>query len=102
MTTESTERTYDFDLLAGSQDAWNRSGGLRVVYGNMYEAIRRGCLEGATLELGSGIGVSKAFFENLVTSDVAKTPYVDRAMSAYAIELGEAGAWANCRKRLNR
>jgi SAM-dependent methyltransferase len=95
MTTESAEQTYDLELLAGSQKAWERSDGLRAVYGNMYEAIRSRCVEGATLELGAGIGVSRAFFKDLVTSDVVKTPYVDRAMSAYAIEAGEAGAWAN-------
>jgi SAM-dependent methyltransferase len=87
--------TYDLSLLTDSQAAWDRSEGLRFVYRKIYEAIRRRCVEGATLELGSGIGVSKPFFEDLVTSDIAKTPYVDRAMSAYAIEFGEAGAWAN-------
>ena len=96
MTTETTKVTYDLDLLAGSQAAWDRSEVLRFVYGEIYRGIRLRCAEGAILEIGSGIGVSKGFFENLETSDIVKTPYVDRAMSAYAIEPdGQSGAWAN-------
>ena len=96
MTTEFAEQTYDLDLLSGSQDAWDRSEGLRFVYGEIYRGIRARCsTDGAMLEIGSGIGVSKAFFDNLVTSDVVKTPYVDRAISAYEIEPDVGGAWAN-------
>ena len=95
MTKESTEVTYDLDLLAGSQMAWDRSEGLRFVYKGIYRGIRARCTDGATLEIGSGIGVGKAFFENLVTSDIVKTPYVDRAISAYEIEPDAGGAWAN-------
>lgn len=95
MTKESTEVTYDLDLLAGSQTAWDRSEGLRFVYEGIYRGIRARCTDGATLEIGSGIGAGKAFFENLVTSDIVKTPYVDRAISAYAIEPDAGGAWAN-------
>jgi SAM-dependent methyltransferase len=96
MTKERKEVTYDLDLFAGSQTAWDRSQGLRFVYGEIYAGIRRRCTEGSTLEIGSGIGAGKAFFEHLVTSDIVKTPYVDRAMSAYAIEPDEErGAWAN-------
>ena len=39
--------------------------------------------------------MSAAFFKNLVTSDVVKTPYVDRAVSAYAIETDTEQEWAN-------
>ena len=89
------EVTYDLDLLSDSQAAWDRSEGLRFVYERIYRGIRAHCTDGATLEIGSGIGVGKAFFENLVTSDVVKTPYVDRAISAYEIEPDAGGAWAN-------
>jgi hypothetical protein len=96
MTKELKEVTYDLDLFAGSQAAWDRSEGLRFVYGEIYAGIRRRCTEGSTLEIGSGIGAGKAFFEHLVTSDMVKTPYVDRAMSAYAIKPDREGvAWAN-------
>jgi SAM-dependent methyltransferase len=87
--------TYDLNLLSDSLSAWERSPGLRCVYADIYRGIRARCTDGGTLEIGSGIGVGKAFFENLVTSDVVKTSYVDRAISAYEIEPDAGGAWAN-------
>ena len=89
------ELTYDLRLLSDSLSAWQRSAGLRAVYAKLYQAIRSRCVEGRSLELGAGIGVSKLFFDDVVTSDVAQTPYVDCAMSAYAIASSEGGAWAN-------
>ncbi|MFQ3241210.1 MAG: SAM-dependent methyltransferase [Lentimonas sp.] len=89
------EMTYDLNLLAGSRAAWDRSQGLRFIYGEMYQDIRLRCIEGSILEPGSGIGVGKPFFDDLVTSDVVETPDVARAMSADAIESDGAGAWAN-------
>lgn len=77
--------TYDLNLLKQSRDAWDRSEGLRFVYGHLYDEVKRRAPSIAVLEIGAGIGVGKTYFENLVTSDVVKTRYVDRAMSAYDI-----------------
>ena len=96
MPVDSTRPTYDLSLLDGSQSAWERSSGLRYLYGAFYGAIAKECCEGATLELGSGIGVSKEFIPGVITSDLVKTRYVDRAMSAYAIAKQEGGeGWSN-------
>jgi SAM-dependent methyltransferase len=40
---------------------------------------------GSILEIGSGIGMARAYFPGLVTSDVAPTKFVDLAVSAYAV-----------------
>jgi len=52
-------------------------------------------VEGPTLEIGSGIGVSRDYIKEVVTSDVVQTPYVDRQMSAYSITPPDSGSWAN-------
>jgi hypothetical protein len=93
----SEDITYDLDLLKQSEAAWRRSAGLRLMYGRLYRAVRERCPEGPVLEIGSGIAAGREFFDGLelVTSDVARTPYVDRAMSAYAVEPPEGGGgWA--------
>ncbi|CAA6691129.1 MULTISPECIES: methyltransferase domain-containing protein [unclassified Lentimonas] len=95
MSESSQETTYNIDLLSGSQAAWDRSAGLRLVYGEMYHAVCRRCSEGSILEIGAGIGVGKAFIHHLVTSDVVQTPYVERAMSAYRVEPNGGQPWDN-------
>ncbi len=86
MTDKVSDITYDLDLLEASRTAWERSDGLRFIYGDLYGDVQRNCLEGSVLEIGSGIAVSREFIKNVYTTDVAKTDYVDQAMSAYAIE----------------
>jgi len=93
-TAKSGEVTYDLALLEKSAAKWRRSPGLRAVYGDILNEVAKALRPGRTLELGSGIGLAREFIPELTTSDIVKTPYVDRAVSAYALE--EAGErWAN-------
>ncbi len=90
--------TYDLDLLDESARSWKSSLGLRCIYQDLYFAIRSECLQyadGLNLEIGSGIGVSREFISNVVTSDIVKTPYVDCAMSAYEITPCDGQLWVN-------
>lgn len=77
------EATYDLGLLEQSAAKWRRSPALRLVYGDIYRAVATRLAPGRSLEVGAGIGVAKEFLPDLVTSDIVKTPYVDRAVSAY-------------------
>lgn len=86
------EITYDLELLERSQAKWRSSPALRAVYGAMLEEMRRELLPGRTLELGSGIGLATEFIPDLVTSDIVRTRFVERAVSAY--EIPREG-WAN-------
>lgn len=86
------EITYDLGLLAQSMSKWRESAALRTVYQDIFRAMAARCAPGRTLELGAGIGVAKESIPDLVTSDLVKTDYVDRAASAYAIP---AEDWAN-------
>lgn len=89
------EITYDLSLLEQSEAKWKQSSGLRLVYGDIYKRIAKELPDGPSLELGSGIGNCKEFIENLVTSDIVKTPYVDRAEDCYAISESPFGeGWA--------
>jgi SAM-dependent methyltransferase len=88
------ELTYDLSLLDQSAATWRKSSGLRLVYRSLYEEVARNCAGERLLELGAGIGASREFLPNVMTTDLQKTKYVDHAMSAYAIEAPEAGeAW---------
>jgi hypothetical protein len=87
-----TEITYDLSLLDESSRAWQQSEALRLFYGDLYSEIGRHCVGSSLLEIGSGIGVSSDFIKHVTTTDLVKTKYVDRAMSAYAIEPTESGS----------
>lgn len=84
--------TYDVRLLAGSEAKWRRSAALRAFYAHVFAGMRRELAPGKTLELGSGIGVAREHLPDLTTSDVVKTGYADRIVSAYAIP---AESWGN-------
>ena len=86
------EQTYDLSHLERSHAKWRDSAALRAVYQDIFAAMRAACVPGPTLELGSGIGVSREFYPDWVASDVVATPYVDRAVSAYEIP---AKQWGN-------
>lgn len=86
------EITYDLKLLEQSQLKWQRSSALRAVYNNIFAAMAAECGKGRSLELGSGIGVAPEIIPDLVTSDLVKTRYVERAVSAYEIPPEQ---WAN-------
>lgn len=86
------EVTYDLNLLQQSRAKWRESAALRAVYHNIFRDMAAQCVKGESLELGSGIGVATEVIPDLVTSDLLKTEFVDRAVSAYDIP---AENWAN-------
>lgn len=88
--------TYNLKLLEESARAWRSNPGLRCVYRALYATMREACKGGRILEVGSGIGVSRDSFEEITTTDIVQTPYVDRAMSAYELEPMSADAlWSD-------
>jgi SAM-dependent methyltransferase len=79
--------TYDLRLLDASAAAWERSPALRAWYGELWAELAAASGAGSCrLEVGSGIGRARHFVPGLVTSDVVATPYVERAISAYAVD----------------
>lgn len=92
MSNSNVLQTYDLSLLNRSVEKWRNSAALRAVYANIFGEIRTHLVSGSILEIGSGIGVARAYFPGLVTSDIVATEFVDRAVSAYAIP---AEQWNN-------
>lgn len=86
--------TYDLKLLEQSRAKWDRSPAVRSFYSDVFTAMMSWRVPGPTLDLGSGIGVMKDFYPDVETSDIAMTPYVDRAVSCY--EISSTGRnWSN-------
>ena len=86
--------TYPLERLDQSNSKWERSPGLRAVYGEWYRRIQDQMVQGRALELGSGIGKAGMFISGLCTSDVRKTRFVEREVDAYRIRQ-QAGVWRN-------
>lgn len=82
----ATDETYDLGLLEQSVAKWRQSEALRVVYGAIFGEMLSWARPGPVLDIGSGIGTIREFGGEVVTSDVAKTPYVDMAVNAYELE----------------
>ena len=70
------------------------SAAVRLFYGDIFHEIMEAARPGPTLELGSGIGVIKEFYPEVVTSDIAVTPFVDLPVSCYEIA-ALARRWRN-------
>ena len=88
------EQTYNLDLLSASYQKWNKSPGLKLVYGRIYSKIGQCLVPGQILELGSGIGIGKEFIPSMITRDITKTAYVEKEISCYEINK-EPESWSN-------
>jgi SAM-dependent methyltransferase len=70
---------------------------IREIYRGFYREIAarlRSDLEGATVELGSGMGNIKEVIPECVTTDIFPNPWLDRRENAYALTIRD-GAVAN-------
>ncbi len=90
--TQPNQATYDLSLLESSAEKWDQSPGLRTVYRSIFNQMELAAVGTRWLELGSGAGFFKRCCQNVVTSDIQKTRFVDKAVSAYAIE-GAPETW---------
>ena len=84
------------DSLLEHERAWNQRPLLRRIYREWFALLtsRLSDVDGATIELGSGIGQLRAFVPELVTTDVEATPWAERVVDAEALPY-EDGALAN-------
>jgi hypothetical protein len=70
-----------------NREVWQRKDLLRQAYAVLYRLIcaQLSPIEGATVELGSGIGAIKEFLPNCITTDIFPNPWLDRVENAYAL-----------------
>lgn len=84
------------DALREHERAWNERPLLRRIYREWFAllASRVAHVDGATIELGSGIGRLREHVPDLVTTDVEPTPWADRVVDAARLPYGD-GELAN-------
>lgn len=93
---QQTEKTFDLGLLNEHREKWKNSPGLRACYASLYREMmdHAATVPGRVLEIGSGGGFIRDFFPEVVTSDLSRSPAIDREASAYDLQaLGES--WAS-------
>jgi hypothetical protein len=87
----SIERHLQEMLL--NRESWDKKPVLQRVYGSFYNQIASHLVdpaEGPVVELGSGIGVSKNFIPNCITTDIFPNPWLDRVENAYELNFGDS------------
>ena len=78
-------------ILHNRREIWNKKTNLRVCYKNWLKIIKPFVVEGETLEVGAGTGLTKDIWEGeIITSDILETPWVDKILDAQDIDLPES------------
>ena len=72
MTTVSAEKK-----LRNHAQRWRSKRGLRLIYQELFRAVRNECVEGSTLEVGGGFGSLKEEWKSLVSVDIVRMPNLD-------------------------
>jgi len=70
--------------------AWERKPALRGVYGDYYRRIGEAAVAGRTLEVGGGPGNLKQVLEDVVTTDIEHSPWIDSVADAQQLPFGDA------------
>ena len=73
------------EVLAEHRAIWKTKPVLRAVYSNYYRKIISWCQEGKSLEIGGGSGNLKKFAADVVSTDVAKTSWLDAVADAQTL-----------------
>ncbi len=82
------------DRLIERHGAWTAKPGLRAVYGDMFARMQQWMLEGQTLEVGGGSGLSHDFLPGVLSTDVLPSPWIDVAADCHALPFSD-GAFVN-------
>ncbi len=67
---------------------WNKKALLQKIYADYYNLIKQYIkpeIPGQIIEIGSGIGASKKFINEIITTDLFPNPWIDIVCSAYNI-----------------
>ncbi len=73
---------------------WSGKPVLREIYGDYYRRIGGACVPGRTLEIGGGSGNMKQFAEDVVSTDIVASPWLDAVCDAQALPFAD-GSFAN-------
>src|SRR4051794_21298001 len=70
------------DALIGYRGIWEQKPVLRMVYNDIFERIANSVVDGATLELGGGIGNLREKISSLISSDIQFAPWLNLVADA--------------------
>jgi SAM-dependent methyltransferase len=73
------------ELLAQHRVIWETKPALRVVYTNYYQKINFWSRKGRSLEIGGGSGNLKEFATDVISTDIASTPWLDAVADAQSL-----------------
>jgi SAM-dependent methyltransferase len=76
-----------YETLYEHRAAWNRRPLIREIYASWYARIARelSSVDGATVELGCGIGTLKEFVPGITATDVLESPWADERVDAHEL-----------------
>jgi hypothetical protein len=76
-----------------NRESWEKKPVLQRIYGSFYKEIAGHLVcpaSGPVVELGSGIGASKNFIPNCITTDIFPNPWLDRVENAYQLKFADS------------
>ena len=82
------------ELLAQHRVIWKTKPALRVIYSNYYQKILSWSRVGKSLEIGGGSGNLKEFSTNVISTDIAMTPWLDAVADAQSLPFSD-GVFSN-------
>ena len=78
------------EILERQHGTWQNKPVLRAIYEDYYRRIVNACVHGATLEIGGGSGNLKQYLDNVISTDLVPTPWIDAAADAQALPFADA------------
>jgi SAM-dependent methyltransferase len=91
--TDSSSVDRHLQEMLRNRESWEKKPVLQRVYESFYKEIAANLAnpgKGPVVELGSGIGVSKNFIPNCVTTDIFPNPWLDRVENAYELKFNDS------------
>jgi len=70
------------NILETRRLTWETKETVRLIYEDMYHRIIASCNKGLTLEIGGGSGNFKPYINNIITTDIITTPWIDATVDA--------------------
>ncbi len=84
-----TELEQHNQEIGENRKFWDRKPTLRRAYADFYKAIAAQTVSGLTVELGSGIGITKQYLPSCLTTDIFPNLWLDRVESAYNLSFDD-------------
>jgi SAM-dependent methyltransferase len=77
------------DQLDYYRRVWSKKPLLRRVYNNIYERIASWCVDGRSVEIGSGIGQFKSRHPDVIATDIQTAPWIDVVADAQRLPFSD-------------